>query len=242
MDVGRKPLGYRAYGHVPHLPGSRLGSGDHHVSEGQARICTVRTRDKWDTISVTEKVDGSNVSVAKIGGEIVPLIRAGYRADQETARYQHKLFAEWVYERQERFYYLLQDGERVCGEWLAQAHGTRYELDGNEPFVAFDLILGQLNRAPYAVFLERCALVGVQTAHCYHVGGAISIPDALALAGEFGRHGALDPIEGLVWRVERRGGCDFLAKYVRADKTDGSYFNGEAVWNWLPWKPSPHRS
>lgn len=202
----------------------------------------MRTRDKWDTISVTEKVDGSNVSVAKIGGEIVPLIRAGYRADQETARYQHKLFAEWVYERQERFYYLLQDGERVCGEWLAQAHGTRYELDGNEPFVAFDLILGQLNRAPYAVFLERCALVGVQTAHCYHVGGAISIPDALALAGEFGRHGALDPIEGLVWRVERRGGCDFLAKYVRADKTDGSYFNGEAVWNWLPWKPSPHRS
>lgn len=41
----RKPLGRRAYGSIGHLPGSRLGPGDHHVPEGQGRICTERTRD-----------------------------------------------------------------------------------------------------------------------------------------------------------------------------------------------------
>lgn len=49
-------------------------------------------------------------------------------------------------------------------------------------------------------------------------------------------HGALDPVEGAVWRVERRGGGDFLAKYVRPDKTDGCYLpevsGRAAVWIW----------
>ena len=65
---------------------------------------------------------------------------------------------------------------------------------------------------------------------------------------EFGFHGALDPVEGAVWRVERdkatgKGGqkkrvVDFLVKYVRSDKIDGRYLpevSGQpAVWNWWP--------
>ena len=43
-----KPFGRLSYGSIPHLPGSRLGSGDHHITEGQARILTVKTRDKHD--------------------------------------------------------------------------------------------------------------------------------------------------------------------------------------------------
>lgn len=49
--------GIKAYGSIPHLPGSRLGPGDHHVTEGQARICTERGRDRHDFITVTEKLD-----------------------------------------------------------------------------------------------------------------------------------------------------------------------------------------
>ena len=61
-------------------------------------------------------------------------------------------------------------------------------------------------------------------------------------------HGALDPVEGAVWRVERfkqfrvkngferRWIVDYLAKYVRPDKKDGIYLpeqsGKEAVWNW----------
>jgi hypothetical protein len=53
-----KPLGQKAYGSIPHLPGSRLGEGDHHVSEGQAIIATKKARDKNDLIIVQEKLDG----------------------------------------------------------------------------------------------------------------------------------------------------------------------------------------
>jgi hypothetical protein len=49
-----------------------------------------------------------------------------------------------------------------------------------------------------------------------------------------------DEIEGVVYRVERKGKVDFLAKYVRPDKVDGSYLpevsGREAVWNWRPTK------
>ncbi len=52
-------------------------------------------------------------------------------------------------------------------------------------------------------------------------------------------HGAIEPVEGYVCRVERRGEVDFLAKWVRADKEDGKYFiekHGKDVWNWKPKK------
>lgn len=61
-----KPLGHKAYGSIPHLPNSRLGVGDYHCHEGQARICCEKARDKHDRIIVTEKLDGSNVCVANI--------------------------------------------------------------------------------------------------------------------------------------------------------------------------------
>ena len=54
----------------------------------------------------------------------------------------------------------------------------------------------------------------------------------------FGFYGALDPVEGAVWRVERKDTVDFLVKYVRPDKVDGSYLDSvtgqEPVWNWQP--------
>jgi len=59
--MNNKPLGRKSYGSIPHLPGSRLGPGDYHAHEGQARIATEKARDKHDKIYVQEKLDGSNV-------------------------------------------------------------------------------------------------------------------------------------------------------------------------------------
>ena len=134
-----KPLGRKAYGSIAHLPNSRLGPGDHSVHEGQARIALSCARDRQDRVIVTEKLDGSNVAVAKVDGKIIALGRAGYPAF--TSRYeQHRLFAHWVQARQEVFDRLLSERERVCGEWLIQAHGTRYEIAASEDlFVAFDI-------------------------------------------------------------------------------------------------------
>lgn len=226
-----KPLGYKAYGSIPHLPGSRLGEGDHHCHEGQAKIATEKTRDKHDIVIVQEKLDGSNCCVAKLNGEILALGRAGYLA--ETSKYSvHHSFLKYVNENKDRFQSLLQEGERVVGEYLAQAVGTRYDLK-HEPFVPFDLMNGKV-RAGYDIFSERVVSHGFIVPNLLHKGCSLSIEDAISKIKISG-HGAIDPVEGVIWRVERKGVVDFLVKYVRHDKEDGKYFvertGQEVIWN-----------
>lgn len=241
--MNTKPLGIKNYGSIAHLPGSRMGPGDHACHEGQSRICTEKVRDKHDRIIVQEKLDGSNVGVAKIAGRILALSRAGYEA--HTSPYpQHRRFSDWVFRNSDRFDAVLAEGERIVGEWLLQAHGTRYKLT-HEPFVAFDLMVG-VKRLTYPEFVARVGGV-FETPHLLSIGPAMSIPAAMDALGPRGFHGAHDDVEGAVWRVERneliapnRGGerrwvVDFLAKFVRKDKVDGAYLDsvtgkGE-VWN-----------
>lgn len=231
-----KPIGGKSYGSIPHLPGSRVGPMDYHVHEGQAFIATKKVRDKYDRIIVQEKLDGSNVGVAMVNGNVLAITRAGYLAS--TSKYeQHIKFDQWVNDNQERFRAVLSDGERICGEWLIQAHGTCYNLP-HEPFVAFDIIKST-QRIPYDLFLNRISshftipnLLGF---------GPVSIDEVLELIGANGRpfknvHGAIDGIEGAVWRVERKGKVDFLTKFVRHDKVDGIYLpelngTGLPIWN-----------
>lgn len=228
----KKPLGQKAYGSIPHLPGSRMGPADHHCHPGQADICTLRPRDRHDEVWVQEKLDGSCVAVARIGAEVVALGRSGYTADSSPYE-QHRLFAAFVGRHQALFSDLLHDGERLVGEWLAQAHGTRYDLSGREPFVAFDIMRGHL-RLPLAQLTDR--LQGRLTQPAVLAHGPTSI-EAVRELIQTSRHGALDPVEGAVWRVERKGRVDFLAKWVRPDKVDGKYLElagHEPVWNWRP--------
>lgn len=227
-----KPLGGKAYGSIPHLPGSRLGPADHHCHEGQEAICLRKARDKHDRIIVTEKLDGGCVAIARIDGLIVPLIRAGYPA--KSALYEHlRLFHLWAMQNVYRFAGL-PNGWRVCGEWLALAHGTIYKVEC--PFVPFDLMKGK-ERMPHDHMAAFCKSAQLKNAAVIHDGGPIGVEDALALAG-MGFHGAQEEIEGLVWRVERKGECDFLAKYVRPEKKDGKYLpeisGKDPIWQWKP--------
>jgi len=234
--VQEKPLGIKAYGHIGHLPNSRMGPGDHHCHQGQARIATEKARDRHDQIIVTEKVDGSCVAVARKDGVLIPLIRAGWPAAQSRHE-MHHLFHHWVMANQQRFLDRLQDGERLVGEWLALAHGTRYQM-AHEPLVIFDLMTGA-RRLPFRVLHERLGgQDGFTSPKLLHAGGPIAVPAALELLGPMGHHGAIEPTEGVVYRVERRGEFDFMAKWVRPDKVDGCYLpevSGQPpVWNWRP--------
>jgi hypothetical protein len=239
-----KPLGKSNYGSIPHLPGSRVGEGDHHCHEGQEVIACIRARDKWDRIIVQEKLDGSNVGVARVGYEIIPLTRAGYAADT-SPYHQHQVFDRWVKRNSDRFMDVLLDGERLCGEWLLVAHGTKYRMH-HECFVAFDIIGDGNKRVPYDDFKYRAGLGGFVTPHVVHDGGPIPIGSVMDILGEHGFHGAQEAVEGAVWRVERMalndknlgnvGGrhpvVDFLVKFVRHDKVDGKYLiDGGAVYN-----------
>jgi len=216
-----KPLGKKAYGSIPHLIGSKLGEGDHHIHEGQQRICTEKVRDKHDVIIIQEKYDGSCVSVCRINGQIIALTRSGYTA--ESSPYiQHHYFAKWVAENSSHFREILSDGERVVGEWMLQAHGLRYEIH-NEPFIAFDLFTAANERVIYNTFIKRVS-------GYFHTPEAFIVPpcrplDAVrALSNDSWRPvAALEGIEGVVYRVERNGKVDFLAKFVRADFVPGKY-------------------
>jgi ATP-dependent RNA circularization protein (DNA/RNA ligase family) len=227
-----KPLGIKNYGSIGHIPESRMGPGDHHCPPGQSAIATTKTRDKHDEVFCSEKLDGSNCGVCKVDGVIYPLSRSGYIAT--TSPYpQHHRFAEWVYYHQSRFNDLLQEGERIVGEWLIQAHGTRYNLP-HEPFVVFDLFSPANQRSPYDDLVKRIQSFDLTIAALLHRGGAFSLEEALKEI-ENSRHGAIDPVEGVVWRVERKGKVDFLCKYVRPEKQDGLYLSeisgNPPVWN-----------
>jgi hypothetical protein len=228
-----KPLGCKAYGSIGHLPHSRLGPTDSSVPQGQSDICTLRVRDKHDTVIVQEKLDGSCTAVAKVGGKIIAIGRAGYLAS--TSRFEmHHVFAKWVASRHRAFDYLLEEGERVVGEWLAVAHGTIYDLHGREPWYAFDLMRG----TERALHDEQTQRIGGLFArpHTLHIGGALSV--AVAMERHEQHKVPCDETEGVVYRVERNGKVEFLAKWVRPTKVDGKYLpeiSGEpAVWNWRP--------
>ena len=232
----KKPIGQKNYGSIPHLPNSRMGSGDHHCHDGQDKIATIKTRDKNDEIIVSEKLDGSNVGIARIDDRIFAVSRSGYSAD--TSPYeQHLVFYKWVMRQQDRWLSILNNGERLVGEWLYQAHSTRYDLK-HEPFVVFDLMIGQ-ERLPYDEFLKR--VNGLVVPHLIHRGQAISVKEVMEKLGDYGFHGAIDKVEGAVWRIERKTKngikVDFLCKYVRPEKKDGIYLpeqsGKEAIYNLL---------
>lgn len=236
-----KPLGRKLYGSIGHLPNSRLGPGDHRVPAGQAKICTQQLRDSKDRVIIQEKLDGSCCGVTKLEGEIVPLVRAGYRAATSPYKF-HRLFHDWVFDNWDFFFSLLEESERVVGEWLALAHGTIYDLPCS-PFAVFDIITRDNKRIIHEELNARIASISPSTTVSipYTVKNhykPMSVKEALTEVQQVNKHGAEDPVEGLVYRVERDGEVDFLAKYVRHDKVDGCYLpekSGDApIWLWKP--------
>jgi hypothetical protein len=234
MPANPKPVGGKAYGSIPHLPNSRLGSGDHHIDPGSASLLTERVRDRHDRVIVREKLDGSCVAIARVNNELLPLSRAGYHA--RTSPYeQHHVFADWL-DINRAWFEFLDEGERIAGEWLALAHGTLYGgLTNHTVFVAFDILRGKA-RATHDELTRRAAHLA-QPATLHDANAALPINRALELLGEHGHHGATESVEGIVYRLERHGNVEFLAKYVHTFKQDGKYFaefTGRDIWNYRP--------
>lgn len=230
-----KPLGFKAYGSTPHLVGSRLGPGDYSLTPEHSDLFTGKRKRRGDRLIVTEKIDGSCVSVAKVNGSILALQRAGYLAATSPFALHHA-FHRWVEARRARFDAFLGEGERVVGEWLHTAMGTRYDIvDPDELLVAFS-IFGGRDRIPFDEFRLRCDGDGLPRARVLSEGAGITPEEAMALLGENGFHGALDGVEGAVWVMETNGEFNGIAKYVKADKVDGKYIaritEGEDVVNY----------
>lgn len=225
-----KPIGRKNYGSIGHLPGSNLGPGDHTVNDGMARICKTgrgKGGQKYQII-VEEKYDGSNVGVAKVDGELVAMQRSGYPARSSPYR-QHQWFATWVEQHADRFDAVLEDGERLAGEWLAVAHGTKYDVP-DDPFVAFDIMPnGSHARLPRPEFDRRMAGGPLQAKRICHLDGQGREPDRAMVTLEAVHEPVLPTAhkpEGLVYRAERNGEVCFLAKYTREGFEHGKYLPG----------------
>lgn len=221
------PIAGRAYGSIPHLFHS-CANGDKFVGVGQHRIATEKTRDGHDLVIVQEELDGANVAVLKKDGILIPISRNGHRCEGSTYS-QHRIFHLWVMQHYDKFDWI-QEGERLCGEWMILAHGTKYDI--KTPFVAFDL-MGNYGRLTYHAFQERLPRY-FATPYLIHIGGPYPISRTMERLGTFGFHGGLEETEGAVWRIERNGKIDFLAKYLRrSPDTIGRYLGHEnqEVWN-----------
>ena len=216
-----KPLNRKNYGSIPHLSNSKLGEMDYFIHEGQERILTEKKRDKHDNILVFEKYDGSNVGVGKKDGNIFALTRSGYEAS--TSQYkQHHEFAKWVNERKDMFDSLLKEGERVTGEWLLQAHGLMYKIE-NDPILFFDYFNSNNERQSFEV-LEQ---MGLPLPRLLHKGDSVSVDELKPILNlKTDSIMSVEAPEGLVYRVERKGKVDFLAKWVRQDFEAGKYCIG----------------
>lgn len=235
-----KPLINKNYGSIGHLPESRLGPGDHSLSIGQASILTDKTRDYKDLIIVQEKLDGANVGILRHEGKLIGLTRKGHRCI-DSPMDQFQLFQKFIYWNEHLFDFI-EEGERLVGEWISMAHGTSYKVHNDFPFIAFDILKGD-QRELYLNFRSRVG-TKIPIAHLLHIGSSISVKKIEKLidirhGDTYGYHGALEPVEGAIWRVERESKVDFLGKYVRQFKEDGKYFNedhSKLIWNCKPEK------
>lgn len=219
----------KSYGSIPHLSTSKLTQqADKKISIGQELILTKKARDSKDLIIVTEKVDGSNVGILKKDGKLIALTRSGYTAESSPYK-QHHYFADWVNRNRDKFV-ALPEGWRLCGEWCIVAHGTIYDLQNESPFLAFDIINDHNERLNYVEFAKYCLIKSIHTVKALHIGEPISVEESVKLL-KCQPYGRTSEPEGVVYRCERNGSVDFLAKWVRSDKVDGKYLGGEDIWN-----------
>lgn len=229
-----KPLNRKNYGSIPHLSNSKLGTGDHFIEKGQERILTEKVRDKHDEVFVFEKYDGSNVGIGKLNNKIFALTRSGYEA--KTSPYkQHHLFSDWVYKNVAKWMDGLENGERITGEWLAQAHGVKYNIHEQlQPIVFFDYFNSKNERQSFDFLYFLHEKFEIQTPRLLHRGNAISVDELLPILnkGTYGIRADEKP-EGMVYRVERKGKVDFLAKWVRSDFEAGKYIIDKEEHEWV---------
>jgi hypothetical protein len=133
---------------------------------------------------------------------------------------------------------LLENGERITGEWLAQSHGLVYKIEV-EPIVFFDYFTPNNERVLFEELGAKAIEYGLQLPRQLHEGQPITVEQLIPLLNEKTKGiQSVELPEGMVYRVERKGKVDFLAKYVRSDFSTGQFCINVEEQN-LIWNVSP---
>jgi len=200
----------KKYPSICHLPNSKHGRDDKGIQKGMADYFESKYRP--DTrIIVTEKVDGSNVSIFNDNGKIMALSRGGY--DAEFSNYQHhREFAKWVKNLGNiGSSFILPVGHRVIFEDLSVPHGTIYKKIPKLLLIDWKTRDGRL---PW----ENIHFLGIPKVQVVYSGAVPVSTDCInRVMPKKGFYGAKGGYEGLVYRMERFGEFQQLAKWVRSD-------------------------
>lgn len=234
MTKPYKPLGGPVFGKIGHLPGSKTGPSDSHISENEMTFYTEGRKNAKDIIIVTEKMDGACVGVYRpIGGysgnTLVAMQKHGYPVHTSHRAWLAE-FDEWVSANRTKFLHILKAGEWLVGEWLVRPHGVKYRLKPSNYFMPFSLRYNP----PYSQSSELSYLDMVE-----RIDDAFTLPGVIADDGEpvkieevrryivrREQSYSIDKPEGAVWR---RDGDGFTtrAKWVRPDHVAGMYWEEE---------------
>jgi hypothetical protein len=217
-------LGERPYHSIPHMPGSRVGPADRHINDGQYQRY-MQIKDYRERIAVTEKLDGTCVGVVKTENGLVAIQRNGHPCSESPYEMHHR-FAVYVKYRKVKFATILGEiGDRIMGEWVAQAHGIIYD-QLPDLFFAFDAKLGGV-WVDTMTLRDQCSAVGLFAVGLFvvpliHYGMPLEPQywEKLTRRSAFRSKG---PAEGLVFRRELDSKRIDIAKWVRSDHVPGRY-------------------
>jgi hypothetical protein len=119
------------YPRTPHLEGSRLQEGDEDLS--QVRFSEIRNKH----LVVEEKLDGANVAVSFLSGELMLQSRGHYLRGGARERH-YELFKLWAAGHREELYSILGDRYIMYGEWMYSKHRVYYNRLPHY-FIEFDI-------------------------------------------------------------------------------------------------------
>lgn len=77
---------------------------------------------------VTEKLDGSNLTIFKLDDKLYVAQRDNIFSDEEFDKITYKGLKDWLYENKERLLDNIVDGAAICGEWLAMGN-IKYAIE-----------------------------------------------------------------------------------------------------------------
>lgn len=244
-----KPLNRKPYHSIGHIQSSKLGEKDHPIKSEQERIALTDFGHNGQTLKLkvacTIKKDGTNVAIAKIHHQLVPLVRSGERAES-SSYVQHHLFATWMFQPEiyHWFYSFLNEGEWLSGEWLAQAHGIIYQLKA-QPFYLFDwyqngekVLYNKLRERFYSFDNPPCCLATILHYNFSPYSLKNALKDLAVFSNKESNYYPLkreqETEEGLIWRVESHSENKvlWLCKYVNPNHKTGQYMLKDfPVWN-----------
>jgi hypothetical protein len=233
---GIKPLGGKVFPKVPHLSFSKLGSGDHFIDANHEKACT-QELPKGCRLILQPKSDGACVAAFNDGKNIVALGRAGYLA-RESEHAHIREFAEYVKYRESDFREVLTPYSYLCSEWIWQRHSVKYK--NSDPLIVFDLFQWEKTNSStsnkmgfehirQSYLSQNCILISAyfQTPHPIHFGErAINQKELDVLVRSYNQnpqHGELEPVEGVIYRMEKPDKHWFCAKFVTSTFQPGRF-------------------